>query len=532
MKKISTLFTLLLLVLGLSARAQDVTFRLNLDMAAAVSVTVNDDVKTGLKDGMNEFDVERGSYVRVAAADGYRLMSVMEVEGDWSDECPIHAEDGLQFCDIMVFSDYGTIYYVTTAPAGDSRTALCTIDVDDASKVSVTRLSDESTLELTDGINEYTFDPERENRLRIVPTDKALYAVTLNDEAVAGNGYSYEVTVADGDRLSIEANYPDVKLPIHFTGSGDGYDQFITGVDVDGKPVFNWKDDNFTVPCGSVLEIYGNVREFEVTSFKVNGKAFSFSNPFGFIVDRETTIDIAVNRYASFDMTVEIDDPARAHVYKGYSYNGQEYTLQPGANTVEVLRTTPIISIVPADGCYLESVSIDGYNYDADELHTSPLLVGSLVNTSVLTITTGIIIRDIEATVIISHLEAAGGHLRLYRADGSEVELCEGSNTIAYYNGDNPFRLDTTGFEDEIFVYQDGKAIDMTYPGSRVYSLTLSPDVETVISVGEESGVGNVCVGSQSRSDIYTMQGIRIYGSPESLTPGLYIIGGRKVLVK
>ncbi len=532
MKKISTLFTLLLLVLGLSAQAQDIPFRLNLDMAAAVTVTVNDDVKAGLNDGLNEFNVERGSYVRVAAVDGYRLLSVKEVDGDWIDECPIHAEDGVQFCDIAVFSDYGSTYYVTTEPAGAGRSALCTIDVDDTSKVTVTRLSDEAVLELTDGVNEYKFEPERENQLRIVPADKALYAVTLNNEAVPGNGYSYEVTVADGDRLVIKANYPDVKLPVRFTGSGEGYDQFVTGVDVDGKPVFNWKDDNFTVQCGSVLEIYGNVREFEVTSFKINGKAFTFTNPFGFIVDEETTIDIAVSRYASFNMTVDIDDPSRAHIYKGYSYNGQEYTLQPGANTVEVLRATPIISIVPADGCYLEAVSVDGYDYDADELHMSPLLVGSLTSGSVLTIATGIINRDREATVIVSHLDAAGGNLRLCRADGSAVELSEGSNAIAYYDGDNPFRLDTTGFEDDVYVYQDGKAVGMTYPDSRVYSLTLSSDVETVISVGEEAGVGNVSVDGPVRTDIYTLQGVRLGGSPESLAPGLYIIGGRKVLVK
>ena len=120
----------------------------------------------------------------------------------------------------------------------------------------------------------------------------------------------------------------------------------------------------------------------------------------------------------------------------------------------------------------------------------------------------------------------------MFRADGSAVELTEGSNAIAYYDGDNPFRLDTTGFEDDVYVYQDGKAVGMTYPDSRVYSLTLASDVETVISVGEEAGVGNVSVDGPGRTDIYTLQGVRLGGSPESLAPGLYIIGGRKVLVK
>lgn len=530
MNRIFTLLTLIVLSLTTSLSAQDVPFRLNLDNADAVTVTVNDEPKNSLATGSNEFNVDRGSYVRVTANDGFRLVSVKEVDGTWEDDLPLNAEDGKQFCDIYVFSDYGSTYYVTTENASDARTAQCTVRVDDASKVKAVCLRDESALALTDGDNTYSFDPATENKLRITPVDKSLYAVSLNGENVPGNGYSYEVTVADGDLLKIEADYPDVPVAVHFNVTGQDSEDFITGVDVDGKAVFNWTDPDFSVPCGAEVKVYGRTNEYEVTAFEVNGTAQMFSNPYVFMATEETTLDIAVQKYASFKMTVNIDHPERVHLYKGYSYNGDEYELQAGENTVEVMRNTPIISIVTAEGFYLESVVIDDYEYDAEELHLTPLMAGSLTASSVLTIRTGIIERNQMALINVAGLDKAEGNLHLLRADGSEVELVEGDNSIAYYAGDNPFRLNATGTAVDITVTQGGKEVEMTYPDSRIFAFTLSPDAPVQVVIGGTlSGIENAGSRPNTRGEVFNLQGISL-GHPASLPRGIYIINGRKVV--
>lgn len=471
MKKFCTLL-LALAAITTTARAEEIPFRVDLDDASRVTISVDDDVKTGLVNGLNVFNVNAPTTVTVTANEGARLVSVREVDGSWSDELPIHAENGVQFCYINLYSDYGSTYYVTTEEAEVSRSATATIDVDNAAAVRVVRVSDDAVLDLSDGDNAYKFNPATENALKITPVDKPLYKVSLNGMALtSANGYSYEVTIADKDRLVIEANYPDVDCSVKFNLTGDDAAGFIQEVDVEGKPVFNWMDDNFTVKSGSTLEFKGNTNEYEVLSFKVNGTTQSFFNPFGFVVDTDVVIDIEVRKYATFKMTVNVDDPANVHVYRGYSYNGDELTLGAGPNSVEINRNTPIISLVPAEGRYIKSVTVDGYEYPADELHVAPVMVGSLADGSVLTVTTGVIDRNLQGGIYIYNLGAADGYFKMLRSDRTEVAgLAEGYNTFLFYEGDNPFEIQT-GAPIDAYVYMGADPLEPKFPGSRDYNV-------------------------------------------------------------
>lgn len=528
MKKFFTLFILSVLAY---ATASAVDVRLDIDDPQRVIVMVNDDTQSGLTSGLNTLDVESGSYVQVEAASGCTLVSVTEVNGSYSYDMPIYAEDGRQFSIINVYSDYGDTYVVRTASSGDIRTATCTIDVDDASKVKVIRVSDEAVIDLTDGANTYSFDPASETGLRIQPVDKALYAVTLDGTPVESNGYSYSVTLVPDCTLKIEANYPDKDYAVHLLYTGDDAEDFISGVDVDGRPVFNYNDPSFTVKAGSEVKLYGRTNEYEVDEFTINGTSQSFFNPFTFIVTEETTVSITVHKYASFKMTVNVDDPARVHAYRGYSYNGDEYTLTAGANTVEVIRNTPIISLVPAEGCYLKSVTVDGYSYSADELHTSPLMIGSLTATSVLDITTGIIVRDLTATVTVDY----DGEFRLLRSDRSEVEgLAQGINTISFYEGDNPFELQTNSISG-IKVELNGVAVSPKYPESPDYQIVLTPGANLKIS-RVQTGIGSVGTADTEDAPVYNLSGVKVSdsGSAEALRAlpaGFYISNGKKIVI-
>lgn len=486
------------------AMAMAVDVRLDIDDASRVKVLINDDPAPSVVTGLNTYSVSPGTYVRVQAVAGCTLVSVTETNDGWESEMPIHAEDGVQFCDIMVYSDYGDVYVVKTASTSDTRTAVCTIDVDDAAKVKVVRVSDDAVVSLSNGSNEYKFDPRTETQLSIVPVDKPLYSVTLDGVAVESNGYRYTVTLTPGCVLSIKADYPDVDCPVHLQLSGDDAQDFITGADVNGRPVFDYASSTFTVKAGSELKLYARTNEYEVLGCKVNGVSTAFSNPFTMIITEETTIAVTVQKYASFKMVVNVDDPARVKVYKGYSYNGDQYTLHAGANTVEVLRNTPIISIVPADGCYLKSVVVDGYSYDEEDLRVSPLMVGSLTSASVLNITTGVINRNLTATVSVDY----DGDFTLLRSDRTQVDVNKtGDTTFSFYEGDNPFTLRTSDISG-IKVAINGVAVQPTYPDSPDYQFRLAQgDVLSITSVA--SGIESVA-SDNAEIEYFNLQGIRV----------------------
>ena len=98
----------------------------------------------------------------------------------------------------------------------------------------------------------------------------SLYQVLLNDEVQSARGTQYYITVAEGDVVKIDANYPEVPVAVKFTYGSEEAKGSITSVTVDGQPVTNYNDDDFTVMMGSTLAIDGNQNDYTFNAFKVN----------------------------------------------------------------------------------------------------------------------------------------------------------------------------------------------------------------------------------------------------------------------
>ena len=191
-------------------------------------------------------------------------------------------------------------------------------------------------------------------------------------------------------------------------------------------------------------------------------------------------------------MTVDVDDPARVHIYQGYSYNGNEYSLVAGENTVEVLRDTPIVSLVPAEGCYIASLTIGDYAYTREELQVSPVMVGSLKEGEVLKVTTGVIERDERFALYVSGLESAKDYFKLCRADRSEITgITDGYTLVDFYEGDNSFIL-TTGAPVASYVYLNGEQIEPEYPDAPNYRPVMANDDVLKVFFGERPESYNV----------------------------------------
>lgn len=527
MKKNFTLLILSLLTVATAAAAFPV--RLQIDDIARVAVFHNDAEVTTLQSGYNEIDVESGDYLSVASRPGCSLISVTETNVDYASSMPINAEEGRQICRIPTYSDYGDTYVIVSASQADTRTAKCIIKVDSPEKVKVMRTSDESIVELGTGENEFKFDPQTETILTVTPTDKPLYMVTVDGNPAQFNGYSYTVTISEDCTVDIQANYPEKDCAVKFVLSGDDAENFITNVSVDDRTVTDYMSETFSVQAGSELTIRANTTEWEVTECTVNGATAAFSNPFHLIITDATTISISVRKYATFPMTISVDDPSRIHIYRGYSYNKDEFELVAGDNPVNVMRATPIVSLVPADGCFIKTLNADGDEYAPEDLRVSPVMVGMLSDNSKITVTTGVIIRDLEASISVEPSHADG--VTLHRSDRTAIELSGEKTSFTFYEGDNPFTLELPAADDNIVVTVDGQNVEPIFPSSPKYDLVLAKGSEVRVGSADYSGILLPNVDNEEAKRIYNIQGMPVDGS-RPLPSGLYIINGKKAYIK
>lgn len=439
--------TLLLMFAAISALAA--TYRVDIDDASRVKLYIDLD-KSPLEDihnGLNTIDMGASDYLRIVAETGVIITEATKIDDYYNEEIDIlyqvGLENGQQYIDLNSRYPDDEWFRIRTSSASDTRTAQCTVNIDVPERVSLTRKATGSVIELQKGENIVKFDPKSEAEFYLEPIGKPLFKVTHNETELS-TPYAYTIPVADGDRIDIQAAYPDNDCNVTFSVSGAGVSDFIQEVDVDSSPCFDWMD-GITVKCGSEISIKGNTKEYEVLAFEVDGNPETFTNPTKILITDNTDISVSVRKYASFEMQIKIDDPSRVHVYRGYSYNHDELTLQPGLNTVEITRNIPIISLVPVDGNYINTLNISGDEYEPEELMRAPVMVGSLTDGDLLDITTAPIVRDKKFVLYISDLDAAAGFLSLKRSDMSEVELVEGYNVINFFDRDNPFRLETGG---------------------------------------------------------------------------------------
>lgn len=512
------------------AGVQATEYRMTVDNVENVEFDVNNTVVTPTTDG-DYYKIDMGSerYLRVIAKQGILFKSVdIEDTYDNSTRSVLGAvdilNDGRYYIDLSSSFPEDEIFHIKTSAAGDARSASCTVNIDNPERAIVTRGGEK--IELQAGSNTVKFNPETENEIEIEPVGKPLYRVSKGEE-VFTTDYRYRILIADGDVVDIVAAYPDEDCFVTFHVEGYGAEDFITGVDVDGKPVFNWKDENFSVKCGSELAVYGNLNEYEVLSFMVNGETQMFTSKTTLLITESTSLSVSVQKYAVFAMIINIDSPEHIKVYRGHSNNNDEFTgLKTGDNVIEVTRNTPIVSLIPADGYYINTLSVNNDNYDVEDLQIIPVRIGQLTDNDVITVTTAKFLRDKKASIILSNLAAAEGYFAAKRADMSVIEgLHEGTNELLFDLRDNRFRFETGG-PVEAHVFLNDVAMEPE-PGGFNYCPTLADGDVLKIIFGEMDSIDEVSlVVRNEKPSVYDLLGRRV----TSPARGIYIENGHKVL--
>lgn len=360
---------------------------------------------------------------------------------------------------------------MTTCPLDDVRTASCKVTVDDASKVTLGFSGTYTTFPLVNGENDVKFVPEVESPFVISAKDNStsLYSVKKNSEEVQPKYGSYRVDVANGDKIEIQANYPDVDYSVKFNLSEKAAG-FITKVQVNGTDVTNYMDNNFTVKAGSQVTVVGNTNDYTLESFKVNGTSVDFYGNYTFMVTGPTTVDIVARKFGNLKAVFDIDDASHVEVYKGYSYYGNSVDVTTGKNTIEVPESTPVIAVKAKDGYMLVSVSDGTTDYVERDGNTE-------VNVKVtdgmnVTVKTAELVRD-KSTVVYVEDATKPSFMRFMRKDYTTINLVTGYNLIPFNDGDLPFTTSFYGVT-TLNVYKNDELVEPKYAGATQYTLEVA----------------------------------------------------------
>lgn len=461
-KNYFVLIILFVIIASLKANAFNIT--VNVDDASRVSLYLGSSKQT-LTDGDNVLDVKTGDRLYFSANTGYVLKSVMN---------GTTAETISSLTSCMIGLDEATHtdakWIVTTCPLDDVRTASCKVTVDDASKVTLGFSGTYTTYALKDGENDVKFVPEVESTFAISAKDNSvsLYSVKKNSEPVSPQYGTYRIDVVNGDKIEIQANYPDEDYSVKFNLS-EKAEGFITKVQVNGVEVKNFMDDNFTVKAGSQVSITGNTNDYSLESFKVNGSDVDFYGSYSFMVTGPTNVDIVAHKYGNISAVLDIDDASHVTVYKGYSYYGNSVEVKTGKNTIEVPESTPVIAIKANDGYTLVSVS-DGTTDFVERDGNSEVNV-KVTDAMNITVKTAELVRDKNAVVYVEDVSVPS-YMRFMRKDYTTIDLATGYNHIPFYDGDLPFSSSFYGTS-TLNVYKNDELVEPQYTGATSYTLNV-----------------------------------------------------------
>jgi len=470
MRKFYTLLTMCLLS-TLAFHASAWTFNLHVDDPTHVTVVNSSTNETlSLVAGDNAVNLE-ADYVTFTftAKPGFLLKSVSREDAPDRYYAYINDYTSGRLNVSTWYEDEGKTYNVVTAPESEVRTKSVSIYVDDASKVTVRR--GYSQLELTsEEWNTVLFDPENEATMSIGPAayGGVLYKVTLDGVDQKASGGTYSVgPLQGGEQIKVQANFPDEKYDVKFTGDVAA----ISSLKVDGEVVDMPEGGTIQVQAGSKLELSSNKNLWNVTSFIVDGNSASlgYYGTYETFVLAPMTFDITATKYPTKTGKIIIENPECVTLYWGYSYGGTPVALSAGENVIEFTESAALYTIAPASGCYIKSVTDN--NDKAYEPNYSRQYEVTMTEGLVVTVDAAQIDRNKTLVVYIDRDPSEMQYFSLQLNDGEYTSiqgLTKGYNEVAFYEGDLPISMswyDSPAITDYA-VYLDGTAIEPMYPGS------------------------------------------------------------------
>ena len=523
------IFLMLLAFSSVNVKA-DTPVKINIDDVNRVTVKVNYVPVADLVNGTNTVSIPQYASLSIEAKEGFYLKSVIKTVDN--DNSVAQTINNLTSCNIYVSdADKGKLFKVKSADLAAARTGSCTVKVDNASKVRVSRNESHTSVALQNGENTVKWIPNTEKTLVITNAnygDAPIYKVTIDGNDVASSGGQYFVTLTAGCVVDIKADYPDVSYPVKFNFSNEAAKGVISKVMADGVEVKNYNDADFKLKAGTKLSLTFDQNNYALDAFKVNGTAATIYGTYECYVKDNLVFDIQAHKYATVKAVLTVDNAANITVYEGQSYNNKVITIKDGSNNIELGEKNNVIQIKPNSGCKVESIKANGTpvtaNYDG--AYEIRLTEGMTIE-----VTTSAIVRDQKATVFIDDISLANYGFNFYRSDHSTVKMQTGENTVMFSADDHHFMLGAYGNDlSKMVVKLNGTKLNPPYPGGTSFEFDLNNgDRLEVLLKGETNGIEAIESVKQGKAVVYRLDGKRIEGT--QLPNGVYIINGKKVIV-
>lgn len=519
MKKFYSIFVVAIMaIVAFNAKA-DITITLKVDDATRLTANYqyygDDYLPQEVSLDLTKFTGEGGTfivpadycYVNVYATDGNTITSAINETSASS------ASTGSS----TYFYVYGdAVLSVTSADLESTRTAACTVNVDDASKVSMSYYSG-AKIDLVNGENTIKFNPNSETPFQIshVNYGENLYQVILNGVDQDDNYGRYQVSVADGDVLDIKANFPDKPTTITFS-YGDNEAEVIgcLSVKVDGEDVEDFDGKTLTAKLGQKITIVGDVNLYNFNySIYIDGSSTYFGGTYEFTATKsEYAISVDVTKYSTFNVYATTSTPEYISIYAGTS--GDAINLTTETTAIALTSNNNYINIMPATDCFVTSILVNGVEYDSN-YGTSSVSVRGLAENDTIIITADKLVRDKVATIWVDDLSAAMYGYGIQRhSDRASVDLISGEAvTVNFADNDNPYYI---SFYQPTYcsLFNNGVYLVPQYEGSTSYYVTFAdgdalkvylasqPDKYVVtIAQNEKNAISVVTTDGQVYSD-------------------------------
>ena len=469
MKHFNKLAALGLLLAGsFTANAINVTFKVS--DADAVQMDLNGEMTT-LQAGDNKFDWPEYTYATFSGKSPYVITAVTNSSGT-----PESIYGGMWYKSIYS-TDEGQVYTISVKNLDATRTASCTVNVDDPSLVDATLSGTYSPVTFNEGSNTLKFDPTTETTLTLssINYQKPIYKVTLGGVDVPSEGGTFNVPLTQGCIIDITARIPAVPVTVTFTYSDEGLGA-LSSVAVEGQTVTDFNGTSLSMTAGQSLTLNHNSL-YNITQFKVNGATQSWSGGYPYTIGAvtgDTQIYIEAHPYGTVNATLNVSDPDQITVYRGYRYNNDVMTLTGTSNAIQLPENNTTLSWKAADGCYIESVKVNGDAYTSDNV--------SVTEGMVIDIVTKAIVMDKTAEIWIDDRSKADNYFAFETQTREQLgtDFTSGYNQIKFYSGYVPFQLSFYSSGNLVNkVYVNDVLQSPRYQGSTSYELDLA-DLDVV----------------------------------------------------
>lgn len=475
MKHFNKLAALGLLLAG-SLTANAITITVKVSAANSVQMDYMGEITT-LDAGDNVLNLNEGYSANFTGISPWIITGVTNAKGTAQD---VYSGQWYKY---ISSEDEGQVYTVTTKNLDEARTASCTVNVDDPSLVNAILSGTYSQITFTEGTNTLKFDPETETTLMLSSANyqKPIYKVTLDDTNVPSEYGSFNVPLTQGCKIDITAIIPAVPVTVTFTYSDEGLGA-LSSVAVEGQTVADFNGTSLSMTAGQSLALNSNPL-YSITDFKVNDESKYWSGGYPYNIDCVTTdtqIYIEAHPLKTINATVNVSNPEQILVYRGYSYAPDYITLTGASTAIAMPENNSTLSWKAANGCYIESVKVNGADYTSQSVTVTEGMVIDIV--------TKAIVMDKTTAVWIDDRSKANYSFSFETNTREQLgeSFTSGYNIVDFYSAYTPFRLSFYGEPLVNKVYVNDELQAPAFQGGTSYELNLADKDIVKIFLAEE----------------------------------------------